>query len=58
MKTPKQRLNQHVLDKGLTINQYKGAYQAKRVMMRAGLPADVIETALSQHSHSHKTNAK
>lgn len=37
-----------VIDKGLILSQYKGVYQAKRIMMRAGLPVDVISKILSQ----------
>jgi hypothetical protein len=42
----------HVVDKGLVISKYKGEYQAKRIMMRAGLPIDVINTVLSEDKHA------
>lgn len=56
MKKTTNDLTSHVMDKGLVINKYKGEYQAKRVMMRAGLPVDVIESVLFQDKKKPKRN--
>lgn len=47
-------INPHVVDKGLIISQYKGVYQAKRMMMKAGLPVDVINKLLLQDKTTTK----
>ena len=41
-------VNSHVVDKGLIISEYKGVHQAKRIMMKAGLPMEVINNVLMQ----------
>jgi hypothetical protein len=41
-------LHPYVIDKGLIVGKYKGDDQAKRIMMKAGLPIDVISKVLSE----------
>jgi D-tyrosyl-tRNA(Tyr) deacylase len=38
----------NVLNRGLILSKYKGDYDAKRIMMRAGLPVDVVNKVLLQ----------
>lgn len=52
MKKTTHGINPHVVDKGLIISQYKGVHQAKRIMMKAGLPVDVINKVLLQDKTS------
>ena len=35
-----------VINKGVIMSKHKGVHEAKRIMMRAGLPVDAINNAL------------
>lgn len=39
-------LHAQVINKALTMSKHKGVYEAKRMMMRAGLPVDTINNVL------------
>ena len=42
MKKPTTGLYAQVINKGLMMSKHKGVLEAKRMMMRAGLPVDAI----------------
>ena len=46
MQKTKTGLYAQVISKGLNISKHKGVLEAKRMMMRAGLPVDAINSAL------------
>ncbi|HQS44747.1 MAG: hypothetical protein B7X97_02620 [Methylotenera sp. 17-45-7] len=58
MDKPNKSLDPHVIDKGLTISKYKGVYQAKRIMMKAGLDVEVINQVLSQDKNLAEKNSE
>ena len=51
-------LHPHIIDKSLTISKYKGVYQAKRIMMKAGLDVEVINQVLSQDKNLADKNSE
>ncbi len=48
MQKSSQNFQSHVLEKGLIVGKYKGLHQAKRIMMKAGLPVEIVNKAISQ----------
>lgn len=46
MQKTKTGLYAQVISKGLIMSKHKGVLEAKRMMMRAGLPVDAINNAL------------
>ncbi|MES2501637.1 MAG: phage tail protein [Pseudomonadota bacterium] len=47
-----------VVNKGLTMSKYKGVHEAKRIMMRAGLPIDLVNKVLLQDKNINKDVSK
>ena len=47
-----------VINKGVMMSKHKGVHEAKRMMMRAGLPVDAINNALLPDKTAKKDTLK